>query len=87
MSAPSNTMRPAEGRGLPHTVIKSGRLAGAVGADQRDDLAARDLEVDAAQRLDGAVVGVDLGERKHQAGVPRSAATTGGKAASSSSPR
>src|SRR5690606_26393387 len=35
------------------------RLAGAVGADQRDDLAAVDVDVDAAQRDDLAVIGLD----------------------------
>ena len=33
-----------------------GGLAGAVGAEQRDDLAARDRERDALQRRDGAVI-------------------------------
>src|SRR5262249_2160928 len=35
------------------------RLAGAVGADQRDDLAVSDLHVDAAQRGNMAVIGLD----------------------------
>ena len=35
-------------------------LAGAVGPDQRDDLALIDREADAAQRVDRAVVGVDV---------------------------
>ena len=39
-----------------------GRLAGAVGADQRDDLALVDVDVDAAQRDDLAVVGLDAAD-------------------------
>jgi len=35
------------------------RLAGAVGADQRDDLAVSDFHVDAAQRGNMAVIGLD----------------------------
>jgi hypothetical protein len=44
------------------------RLAGAVGADQGDDLAAIDLDVDVAQRLDLAIEGIDpldIQERRH----------------------
>src|SRR6266540_3230597 len=41
------------------------RLAGAVGADQRDDLAFVDLHRDALERLDRAVEGVDLVELEH----------------------
>ena len=47
------------------------RLAGAVRADQRDDLALVHLERDALQRLDRAVVGVDVLELQDD-GVPGS---------------
>src|SRR6185312_15627713 len=55
---------------------QQGRLAGAVGADQGDDLALGDVEVDAVQRLDGAVEGGDSPDFKHegsQASSPSSA--------------
>src|SRR2546425_4558477 len=42
-----------------------GGLAGAVGADQRDDLAALDGQRQPAQGPDAAVVGVDVGELEH----------------------
>ena len=40
-------------------------LAGAVGADERHDLARRDGERDPAERPDVAVEGVDVGEIEH----------------------
>ena len=43
------------------------RFAGAVGADQRDDLAGADLEIDALQRLDIAVEGMDAADGQHRA--------------------
>ena len=42
------------------------RLAGAIGADQGHDLALADIEVDAVQRLDGAVEGGDAPYFKHR---------------------
>src|SRR5690348_8076072 len=39
---------------------KRRRLAGAVRADERDDLAVVDLDRDALERVDRAVVGVDV---------------------------
>src|SRR5438045_3004845 len=42
------------------------RLAGAVGADQRDDLAGRNLDIDAMQRLDMAVEGLDARYLQHR---------------------
>src|SRR5262245_41321236 len=45
-----------------------GRLAGPVGADQGDDLAFVDLEVDPAQRRDVAVIGLHAAHRE-QAGL------------------
>src|SRR3954453_1103842 len=46
---------------------KRGRLAGAVGADQRHDLALVPLQGDALHRLDAAVVGVDVVELEQRA--------------------
>jgi hypothetical protein len=51
-----------------------GGLAGPVGAEDDDDLALLDLEVEAAQDLDGAVAGIevrDLEEVAHAASLPR----------------
>src|SRR5207237_5776595 len=45
---------------------QSGRLAGAVRADERDDLALAHLERDAAQRVDRAVVHVQLVEAQER---------------------
>ena len=42
------------------------RLAGAVGADQRDDLAFVDVDVDALQRLNLAVEGLDAAHRQQR---------------------
>ena len=42
------------------------RLAGAVGADQGDDLAGVDLEIDALQRLDLAVGGAQAADREQR---------------------
>ena len=44
------------------------RLAGAVGADQGDDLAGIDLDVDALQRLDLAVSGAQAADREQGIG-------------------
>jgi hypothetical protein len=44
---------------------QQGRLAGAVGADQGDDLALVHMQIDAAQRLDVAVERVDAGDFQH----------------------
>ena len=41
----------------PHDRFEQRRLAGAVGADQRDDLAGGDLEIDAVERLEIAIAG------------------------------
>ena len=45
-----------------------GRLAGAVGADQGDDLARTDVDVDALQRLDLAVGGAQAADREQRRG-------------------
>ena len=61
------------------------RLAGAVGADQGNDLARLDLDVDALQRLDLAVGGVEGSNREQGRGhVPLSITAI---ASSSSAPR
>ena len=64
------------------------RLAGAVGADQGDDLALVDVEVDALERHDVAVEGLDAahGRRERRGGhSPTSASTV--STSSSSTPR
>ena len=62
------------------------RLAGAIGTDQRHDLAFRDLDIDTLQRHDAAVVALDAADaekgRAHGSS-PRSTAAT----SSSSTPR
>src|SRR6185437_178304 len=66
------------------------RLAGAVGADEADDLTLIDREIDAFQRLDIAVGGVQPRYGKHghgRAPASRSAAMSGGSSSLSSSPR
>ncbi len=50
MSRPSKSIMPSRARGLPKMVIIKRRLAGAVGADQRDDLAFLDVQIDALKR-------------------------------------
>ena len=58
MSWPSKTSR----FGAPRVAAdghQQRRFAGAVGADQGDDLARLDFHIDALQRLDGAVEGVN----------------------------
>ena len=56
---------PRRGRTVPRIVREGRGLAGAVGADERDDLAALHGEREAAQGPDVAVVGVDVGELEH----------------------
>ena len=60
ISRPSKTDRALLRRQDPGDRAQRRRLAGAVGADQRDDLARVDLERDALERLDRAVEGVDV---------------------------
>ena len=50
VSAPSKTIRPRSGRTSPETALQRRRLAGAVGAEQRHDLAGADVQVDVADR-------------------------------------
>src|SRR3954453_18667286 len=56
------------------------RLAGAVGADQRDDLALVDLERDALQRLDRAVERVDVLDDEDRVVAVRRGGAPGGHA-------
>ena len=73
MSLPSNVTVPCARLEQPGDRLQGRRLAGAVGADQRDDLAAADLERHALQRVDVAVVGVDVLELEDRlAGPPAS---------------
>ena len=56
-----------------HDRFQQGRLAGAVGADQGDDLAGADLEVYAVERLEVAVAGdqpVGRQQRRAHASMP-----------------
>ena len=59
MSLPSKMMLPRSGRDEARDRAQQRRLAGAVRAEQRDDLALADLEVDAEQHLHLAVRDVD----------------------------
>ena len=65
------------------------RFAGAVRADDRDDLASADLQIDALQGLDITVKGMDAADRQHVAPpwAVLAAATAAGSGAASSSPR
>ena len=60
-------------RSRPMIDLQQGRLAGAVGADQRHDLARSDLEIDAVERLEIAVAGdqpVGGQKRRAHASIP-----------------
>jgi hypothetical protein len=46
------------------------RLAGSVGADEGHDLSLVDLDVDALQRVDGAVVDIEIGDLEHHGWPP-----------------
>ncbi|MGY4377548.1 hypothetical protein ACVWZ3_005187 [Bradyrhizobium sp. i1.3.6] len=63
------------------------RLAGAVGADQRDDLAGADLDIDALQRLDLAVGGAQAPDRQQGSGRRHDPLSITATASSSSVPR
>jgi hypothetical protein len=55
------------GRRRDHTGqdLHQRRLAGAVLAEQRGDLAAMDIEIDALERVDAAIRHDDVARRKH----------------------
>ena len=59
MSSPAKADRAAAGARAAEDGHHQRRFAGAVGADQRDDLAFLDRHVDAVQRADVAVIGLD----------------------------
>src|SRR6185295_3457700 len=66
--------------------LEDGGLAGAVGAQHGDDLAALDLQADAAQCLHRAVAGLDVRELQDSvthAALPRYASITAGCACTS----
>ena len=46
-------------------------LAGPVGADQRNDLASLDIEIDAADCADRAIENIQLAQPQHAASLPR----------------
>ena len=72
MSLPSKMIAPVAGARIAEDRHHRGRLAGAVGADQRDDLARVDVDVDALERLDLAVEGLDAAQLRGAARRPRS---------------
>ncbi|MNS56966.1 hypothetical protein D3C72_898420 [compost metagenome] len=68
------------------------RLAGAVGADQADDLALVDLDIDTGQSPDIAIIGFDTLDFEkrftgHQAAPPSSSSAITSSTSSSSTPR
>jgi hypothetical protein len=65
---------------------QQGGLACAVGPDQGDDLAGRNVQIDAVQSLDAAIARFESAHRQHGGG-PRSRAISGGSASSSAAPR
>ena len=72
MSCPSKRIAPVAGGLEPGDRAQRGGLAGAVRADERDELALLDLHRDALERLDVAVVGVDVVdlEQRHRPSPP-----------------
>ena len=58
-STPRTRTVPWVGRWAPDITLSKRRLAGAVVADEGDDLAGVDVEVDVVERLDEAVVLLD----------------------------
>ena len=59
MSVPKIVTRPSRGGREAHQAAQGRGLAGAVAAEQRRDLAFRDLEADAMQDMALAVIGVE----------------------------
>ena len=60
MSLPSTTIRPSSGPVEAGDEAERGRLAAAGGAEQREELALAERDVDPVQRLDGAEVAVEV---------------------------
>ena len=97
MRSPSTVMLPAVGRVEPADEVEQRGLAGAGRAHQRDEVAARNVEVHAVQHLDrlaaapvGLGDGADLDERAHRSGsITRTASPSferGGGASTTRSP-
>ena len=76
MSSPSKRIVPRARLDEPGDRAQRRRLAGAVRADQRHDLALVDLERDALQRLDRAVVGVERPRARAAASLARGCGVT-----------
>ena len=65
MSLPSNSIDPGTRRNEPGDRAQRGALAGAVGADQGDELPGLDLQRNAAQRRDAAIAAHHVADLKH----------------------
>ena len=76
MSRPANSMVPSRARGLPQIGHHQRGFAGAVGADQRDDLAVVDVEVDALERHHAAVEGLHAAHGEERGGHSPTSAST-----------
>ncbi len=74
------------GAGPAEHAHHQGRFAGAIGADQRDDFAVVDIEIDALERDDLAVGRAQAADRQ-QRRAHASASSTAATVASSSTPR
>ena len=81
MSRPSSSTVPSVGVDHAGGDRAERRLAGAVGAEQRDDRAAGELQVDAVEHLDVAVAGDDAVHREHRIGAAGDRARRSGGAA------
>jgi hypothetical protein len=55
----------------PHDRLERRRLAGAVAAEQRHDLAGAGFQRNAVENMSAAVVGVEIRHREHQCALPR----------------
>ena len=70
MSRPSSSTDPAVGRSKPRQQVDERRLAGAVRADQPDDLVAVELERDALHGLDAVERAREVGGPERSSGPP-----------------
>ena len=64
MSTPSKMMAPRSASTIPEIVLQQGGLAGAVGAEQGDDLALVDLEAHVEEHLHAAVADVEVADEE-----------------------
>ena len=71
MRRPSKLTSPLAGGTSPMIAFMRRRLAGAVAAEQRHDLAGRRLQRHAVQDVGAAVIGVQVPDREHQCALPR----------------